>query len=264
MELQEYLSGLKKNKKVYIYDSPVYQDRRWSYFQEKEKAFWRHEINRPSYNPNPKEHIMPSLKNWGIDSSYFKDKSVLEIGSGPYCFFSGILEINRKHLPKNLVISDSLMDFFQDFEVSKLIPENAIRLQAPGEDMPLPDRIFDIILTNNTLDHVKDCDDFLREIRRMLKAEGRLLFSAHAVVQAAKILIPLIKKIDSHHPYHFVISEIENLFNRNGLHLVSLVGIPLYKEESIPPELNSYKKCIYKISFYLMQTVYGIAKLVTS
>lgn len=261
MKLQEYISQLKKNKKVYIYDSPVYLDQKWQLYQEKEKVFWEYEINRPSYNPNPKEHIKPSLKHWGIDTSYFKDKTVLEIGSGPFGFFAGVSQINKEHLPENLIISDSLMNFYQKFEMSNLIPENAIRLQAPGEDIPLPDDTFDIILTNNTIDHAEDCDKFLLEIKRLLKPNGVLLFSSHIIVDFIKLFKPLIKLVDINHPYHFIQDEIDDLFNRHGFVLKSKVSVPLCKEETIPAEANFLKKCIYIIGFHIVQTLYGVATL---
>jgi hypothetical protein len=47
----------------------------------------------------------------------------MEIGSGPFGFFSGISQMNKEHLPENLIVSDSLMDFYQKFDISNLIPE---------------------------------------------------------------------------------------------------------------------------------------------
>ncbi len=261
MDIQESISQLKKNKKVYIYDSDVYLNQKWQHYQNKEKKFWEYEVKRPDYNSNPKEHIRPSLKHWNIDTSYFKDKTVLEIGSGPFGFFAGVSQMNKGHLPKVLVMADSLMEFYQQFEISNLIPENAIQLQAPGEDMPLPDGSFDIILTNNTLDHVKNCDDFLKEIKRLLKPNGHLLFCAHFITAIAKPFKPIIKKIDTNHSYHFTQPDIEKLFDRHRFNLISKVSVPLYKEEMIPLEAKFFKKCIYVIGFHIMQTLYGVADL---
>jgi len=262
MSLRECISKLRKNKKVYICDSPMFSDKNWQLFQEREKAFWEYEINRPTYNPDPKEHIKPSLERWGIDTSYFRDKAALEIGSGPFGFFAGVSQINKDHLPKDLVVSDSLMDFYQKFKISDLIPENAVRLQAPGEDMPFADGSFDVILTDNTIDHVNDCDRLLQEIRRLLRPDGVLLFSSHILVGCVRPFKPLIKLVDLNHPHHFTRGEIDDLFDRNGFHLGSHTSIPLYEsEEAIPPEASLFKKCVYFVGFRVMHTLYGVGKL---
>ncbi len=260
MNVQECLNGLKRQEGVYILDSPLFSDPSWSVYQEREKAFWMYETERPSYNPDPIGHVKPSLKHWNIGTDFFKGKTVLEIGSGPFGFFSGVEQINDKHLPETLVVSDSLMDFYQKLNVFKLIPDKAILLKSPGEDLPFPNSSFDIILTNNTLDHVKDCTSFLNEIKRLLKDDGYLLFCTHIIVDFMKIFKPVLKKIDSNHPCHFTQEEMDDLFKGCGFELLSEECIPLYKEESVPIEANIIKKCIFLAGFRLMRSLYGIAK----
>ena len=260
MNVQECLSGLKKQERVYILDSQLFSDPVWRVYQEREKAFWTYETERLTYNPDPVGHVKPSLKHWRIDTEFFKGKTVLEIGSGPFGFFSGVEQINEKHLPENLVVSDSLMDFYQKLNVFKLIPGKAIPLKSPGEDLPFPNRSFDIIVTNNTIDHVKDCTGLLKECKRLLKDDGYLLFSTHIIVDFMKVFKPVLKKIDTNHPHHFTEEEVDDLFKGNGFELLSKVCIPLYKEESVPQEANIIKKCLFLTGFRLMRTFYGIAK----
>jgi len=257
--MQQYLDKLPKVGNVYMHDSPVYADSNWMKYQEREKKFWEYEVNRPTYNPDPVEHIKPSLKYWGIKTDFFKDKNVLEIGSGPFGFFSGVSRVNAGHLPATLVVSDSLMDFYQELKVSELIPPKSILLRSPGEDLPFPDKCFDVVLTNNTIDHVQDCDRLLSEIKRLLSPGAVLLFSSHIIVDCIKLLRPLIKQVDINHPNHFTLKEMEDMITRCGFRLKTKSTVPLHKEESIPPETTLIQKGKYFIGFRLLHTMYGVA-----
>lgn len=260
MDLRQFVSSLKRNRKVYIYDSLSGGDAEWLQCQQREKDFWSRKINKTDYNPDPKSNFISFLTHWGIGPSFFKGKKALEIGSGPFGFFSAISQIDAACLPEDLMIVDPLMDFYQRFEISEMIPEKAIRLQARGEEIPLPDRTFDIIVTTNTIDHVQNCDDFLKEAKRLLKPDGTLFFSVHAITGALGILKPLIKKMDTTHRYHLTGREINSLFKRSGFRLCSVKSIPLYKEDAVPEEVGLAKRIIYRIGFRLMDTLYGVAR----
>ncbi len=260
--LRQSILKLRQNKKVYIYDTPICKDMKWIQCQEREKAFWDYKINKTNYNPDPKENFVPFFGHWGIESSFFRGKTVLEIGSGPFGFFSVISRINTEYLPDELVIADPLMDFYQKFELSNMIPEKAIRLQARGEQIPFPDSTFDAILTTNTIDHVQDCSIFLREMRRLLKPQGAVFFSIHFIPYCFRALLgPLIINVDRIHNFHFTEHEIIGLFKNNGFRLETAVRMPMHKENYIPADINFIRKCLYFAGFYVMSTFYGVAKV---
>lgn len=257
--LQDILDTLPRNGQVYIHQPSTSADQKWHFCQQREKDFWQYELNRPTYLPDPAAHIMPSLINWRIDTSFFKGKTTLELGAGPFGFFPGVVEIDPSHLPEVLVIADPLMDFYQRFKVADLIPSHAVRLNAPGEDLPFPNSLFDIVLTNNTLDHVRDCNVFLQEMKRLVKPDGVILISTHVLADAAGPFRSLIKKVDLNHPHHFILREMEVLFDRNGLNLISRSIVPLHHEEKIPPEKGMFQKLIYFIGFRILKTLYCVA-----
>jgi SAM-dependent methyltransferase len=53
----------------------------------------------------------------------------------------------------------------------------------PGETLPFEDSEFDIILSSQVLEHVKDVDQYLHECSRLLKENGTLLLSTHGTWQ---------------------------------------------------------------------------------
>lgn len=259
--LDDSLKSLEKHGRVYIHNSRIYNDPRWNIYQEREKEFWNYELARPTYHPDPVQHIQSSLRYWGIGSDFFRgDKAVLEIGSGPLGFFAGIDRMNKADLPADLVISDSLMDFYQHFAIASLFPANAILLRSPGEDMPFPNNSFDIIVTNNTIDHVQDCRLLLSEIMRLLKPNGTLLFSSHVIADPLNVLRPILGIVDKNHPHHFSAEGMRRLFDASGFSLDVRAIVPLCREEAIPAEINTLRRPLYYIGFRIFSTLYGIAK----
>jgi len=50
---------------------------------------------------------------------------------------------------------------------------------TPGQSVPLPDGVADLVLSSQVLEHVVDVDDYLAECQRLLKPGGWLFLSTH-------------------------------------------------------------------------------------
>lgn len=261
MNLDTAITGLRRQGRVYIHDSPIFSDANWLEYQEREKAFWRKKLEVVRYDPDPERHVAPFFNHWGVEMSFFRDKTVLEIGSGPFGFFTAISQIDREYLPMRLVIIDTLMDYYQQFQIASKMPENAFLIKAPGEDAPLPDKSFDIILTNNVIDHVRDAMDFLAECKRLLRPSGLLFFSVHIIPGLIRVFKPLLERFDMNHPYHFTKSQMVHMLHTRGLRLKKGSTISMIREEYIPPEATFLEKCGYVFGFLMMRSLYGIAEL---
>jgi SAM-dependent methyltransferase len=61
-------------------------------------------------------------------------------------------------------------------------------LDASGESVPLPDQSIDTVLLTYTLCTISDRAAALREIKRVLKPEGRLIFCEHALAPDARVV----------------------------------------------------------------------------
>jgi ubiquinone/menaquinone biosynthesis C-methylase UbiE len=101
---------------------------------------------------------------------------VLEIGIGP--------GFNLAHYDPQKVVKVIGIDPEQGFlelakERVKASPVPVEMIQAPGEKIPLGDGTVDTAVLTYTLCSVKDPLAVLREIRRVLKPGGRLLFLEH-------------------------------------------------------------------------------------
>ena len=109
---------------------------------------------------------------------------VLEVGIGP--------GLNLAHYDPQKVIKVIGVDPEQGFvelakERVKASPVPVEIIQAPGERIPLDDGTADTAVLTYTLCSVQDPVAVLREIRRVLKPGGRLLFLEHGRSEETKI-----------------------------------------------------------------------------
>lgn len=245
--------------RVFVQVDPAAGDETWRACQEREKAFWHREISRPDYRPDPVAHIAPCLAAWGVTKGFFRGKTVVEIGCGPFSFFAGFRDDDRKNLPGELLAVDPLMDFYQRFPVFALMPPDIVLLQAAGETLPLSSASVDIVVTCNALDHAASPLEFLRESRRILRPGGKILFAVHVVPAFLSCCKPILRKVDRTHPQHLSVTDLRILLEMSGFVHESLQAVSLLSEEKIPRGLGFWRKLFYLAGFCLIRTCYGSA-----
>ena len=107
-----------------------------------------------------------------IFSNYkiFEGMSVLELGCG-----NGEMWVGKKNVIRRcsrLILSD-LSDGMLNSAKEKLKDQNGIEYRKIDiEDIPFPDREFDVIIANMMLYHVSNLSNALKEVSRVLKDDG--------------------------------------------------------------------------------------------
>jgi len=81
--------------------------------------------------------------------------------------------------------------------IGELAPQARL-LRAPAEDLPFPDESFDVAVSTLVLCTVDDQARALRELRRVLRPDGRLLFIEHVRAEDPK----LARRQDRFQPLH--------------------------------------------------------------
>ncbi len=140
-----------------------------------------------------RDHIFPRLMDWVMSGEQFQRErrallqsvggTVLEIGFGT--------GLNVPHYPGSL-------SWLHAVDPAPLLPERVARRSAEAsfpiqlkhvsaEQLPFENRSFDYVVSTWTLCTIPDPVKALREVRRVLKSDGRFLFLEHGRSEDPKI-----------------------------------------------------------------------------
>lgn len=188
--------------------------KRWKKAQAAERKYYLR--NPKSWDINwdvniAKEHL---FHNFNLDLSFFLHKELLEVGAG-----AGL--INFIDTPCLRIGIDPLASFLKDKVKNRLSPDVDF-IEAIGEEAPLRDDTFDVILCINTLDHCMFPEKVLREARRLLRPQGLLLLQVNTF-RCPKVIRSLLSSLDRPHPHHFSSKELCSLAEKCGFRLQSMV-----------------------------------------
>ena len=123
----------------------------WKYIRGKEKIFiYDHYL-----------YFFTSYFN--LDIQDYKGKKILDIGCGP----RGRLE--WADMSSERIGLDPLANSYLKLGANK---HKMIYINASAEEIPYENEYFDFISTFNSLDHVDDLNQVIREIKRVLKTGG--------------------------------------------------------------------------------------------
>jgi SAM-dependent methyltransferase len=150
-------------------------DERWTKAQQYERQYWVN-IRKNGFRGLSPERFAtwhPAIQAWSVlymdhDFAWFRDKTVVEIGCGPLGVVAG-LEAGRK------IGIDPLLTVYQD--LWDLESHGCTYLAQRAESVSLEDGVADVVICHNVLDHVQAPRQVLKEIRRILKADGELYLS---------------------------------------------------------------------------------------
>jgi SAM-dependent methyltransferase len=154
------------------------------------------------------------LSPFGLATSYFRDKAVVEIGSGPFGFLS-CLPCGR-----GLAI-DPLMVSFTGY-MRKHWDERILRIAAMGEELPIPSGTFDVALAINTLDHTLEPDKILKEAFRVLKPGGLFLIENNVKSRPGKWIsvagerLGIKRLTEIYHPHALTKGDLAEGCKRTG------------------------------------------------
>lgn len=104
--------------------------------------------------------------HFGLDEAFYNGKKVLDIGCGP----RGSLE--WADMAAERVGLDAIADAYRRLGTAN---HKMRYVNAPSEQIPFPDKYFDVVCSFNSLDHVDNLDQSISEIIRVLAPGGLFL-----------------------------------------------------------------------------------------
>lgn len=189
----------------------------WKSAQKNEKKFWE-----DIYLNNDSKDLIyrkTSIEGWvnfakivlkrhNLSINYFKNKNILDVGSGPGGVVAGLYELIDHDKNCRFTCIDPLMDFFKK-EIGILNEKSNLTLiNCSGENLKIKNQSLDIIFCSNVLDHCQNVDKVISEVYRVLKPGGLFLPSLHLVYNKFFIIKNLLKYVDKNHPHHFIEKDI--------------------------------------------------------
>lgn len=133
------------------------------------------------------------------------DKRILEIGSGRGAMTGELHE--RGYQVTGTEINPEYRAFAKR--------EYGIELQpVEGTALPFPDEAFDVAMSFDVFEHIRDTDRHLAEIRRVLKPDGWYLFSTPNKWTNIPFEILMQRSLTKYREYHVALHDYRGLKNR--------------------------------------------------
>lgn len=124
-----------------------------------------------------------------------KDARILEVGSGAHGLIFGFGGNNSGNF--GVGVDPLAVDYKKLFPVWQ---KNAPTVAAIGEELPFDDHAFDVVLSDNVIDHAEKPVKITEEFARVLKPGGLLYFT-----------------VNIHHPFYDLASKAHGAWNALGL-----------------------------------------------
>jgi SAM-dependent methyltransferase len=195
-------------------------DARWKAAQSYERGFWNKVAREISSGAAPQldwyewraGQLLGWLREGGLDSLESGRGMVVEVGSGPIGICSFFPAATR-------IAVDPLEPFYATNEVLVRVrnPEVDYR-EGTGEALPIDEGRADLLIIENCIDHVRDVDSVMREIRRVLRPGGILYLTVNCRSTIGFVVHRLLSNLaaDAGHPHSFTDRRIEDLIDRHG------------------------------------------------
>lgn len=181
------------------------KNKRWRSAQAKEDSFWRRTEVIGSQMDRVISRYGPVIKRLSKDLK--PDAKILDVGCGPTCPAQLFTTGSRVYL-------DPLMDSYQRTYAERL-PQGKM-ICAIAESIPLRDKIFDLVICVNALDHMINPDKVLDEINRVLKEGGVFVLGNFLHPPKIAVLRTWIEKWlplfrEDAHPFSYTLRSMKKL-----------------------------------------------------
>ena len=164
---------------------------RWQVSQRLELDFWRHWTEATPYrNLDIPKYWTEELARFGCTREMFASRRVLDVGCGPY----GLI-----HFLDNAGERIRIDPLLPEYESRMALTGPQLSICGVGEWLPLKPESVDIAICFNALDHMRDPNACLGEMRRVLRPGGTLLLMIHTFPAWTRPLF----WVDRLHPHHW-------------------------------------------------------------
>jgi SAM-dependent methyltransferase len=204
-------------------DGAMVSETRWRAAQQYERGYWERAANEIVEGSYDKVNFYQwraadlerRLREAGVQDVTDGSSRVLEIGSGPIGVAAYFPAASR-------VAVDPLEDFYSRNErlIELRQPDMEYRV-GQGEALPVGDGEFDLAIMENCIDHVRDPDAVMQEIRRVLRPNGVLYLTVNCRAVPGYYVHRLLSRlrVDAGHPHTFTAARLRRMVVRHGFEI---------------------------------------------
>lgn len=196
---------------------------RWQRAQRYEASYWnrasnlvRNETKDLAWYGWRADRLGERLRALGLDHLTEGYSDVLEVGSGPVGLVS-FFPAGRAVAVDPLAERFSRMSALTQFRSDSVFYHRAV-----GEQLPFRDGVFDLLVIENCIDHVRDVQQVMTEIARVLTAGGVLYLTVNCRSRWGYYLHRVLAglRLDPGHPHTFTVDGIRRLVSRFNFQLL--------------------------------------------
>lgn len=157
------------------------------------------------YTPSIKGRIAyEHLHRYAVAKDYVTGAAVLDIACG-----EGYGSANLAAVARHVTGVDIDAATIADARARYGHRDNLTFLQGDAEQLPADDASFDVVVSFETIEHLKDADRFLTEIKRVLKPDGLLIISSPNKPEYQKS----VSKPNPFHLHEFDLASFQGLLS---------------------------------------------------
>jgi len=95
-------------------------------------------------------------------------------------------------------------------------------------NLPFENNYFDVIFVLDILEHVKEIDKAIEEIKRVLKTNGHVILSGPTETWFYKLCRLFYRRKIVHEEHVLIVYEIEKKFQEKGFQLMNQKSLPVF------------------------------------
>lgn len=230
---------------------------RWDLAQDYEKNWWKTreaDVDFSFYKYYADE-LKSSIQKY---LTIKPETKILEVGSGAGGIVTYLKQSNERYA------IDPLEDFYSSVKSFNNQRDKNVKYQnSMGEKIPFQDKMFDLVIMDNVLDHCDSPAKVIKEVRRVLNENGIIYFKQNTYHIWGSLIRSLMEKllIDKGHPHTFSKSKLLNLLRENNLKLIQSSRVGYLKTWIREIKAHSLKEKIKAILFVTRDKVTYIISL---
>jgi SAM-dependent methyltransferase len=235
---------------------------RWLKAQEYERGYWESMAREIAGDPREQlgfyewraGQLRLRLDRLGRGDLLDGTGRIAELGSGPVGVVGSLPGRRRVAVdPLNLAYAENAgLVALRDPEVDYL--------DTPGEDLPFAADSFDLVIMENCIDHVRDVDGVMSEIRRVLVPGGVLYLTVNARSSVGYLVHRLLARavLDPGHPHTFTSRRFRRMIARHGFELLEFEEASRAKawlDHLRSPQVRHRVKALLGVAEHLLSAV---------